>query len=351
LNLLISRSGIFCDSGRVVRRAPIDHDIIIDKGLNVHIVFGSMHPPGRIFTYIKYIPAEDELGRQPSIWRFRGVPLRRVLERYSVYHAEKIFSKYHREEWDPVYGSKMPSISYLDIIDHLLPEERGYEVYTNPRDPLEEKASELIENVMRLTGIRLGEIGVGGSMLGSFHSIGLSDIDLIVYGCRNAEEVYWKASEIGIPLSGDRLERWVRNAALLHDIPLEVARDMYSPYRRILFQGVETTFVFPEDPIRYGEEISINLGRCVEAKLVIDGGQCRALQYPSRVEVTETLETSGVGVRIDEVISYEGTYSPILYRGGVLKIYGLIQRVLPRNIYRIAVGTRECRGYIARIPE
>ena len=331
-----------------MRRTPIDHDIIIDKDLNLHIVFGSVHPPGRIFTYIKYIPVEDYRRGEHGIWRFRGVPLKRVLERYSVYHVEKIFSKYHREEWDPVYGSKMPSIGYLDVIAHLLPEERGYEVYTNPRDPLEEKASELIERVMRLTGIRLGEIGIGGSILGSFHSASLSDIDLIVYGCRNAEEIYWKANEIGIPLSGDKLERWVRNAALLHNIPLEVARDMYSPYRRILFQSVETTFVFPEDPRRYGEEISISLGKCVEAKLEIAGGQCRSLQYPARAEVARTLETSGIDARIDEVVSYEGTYSPILYRGGILKIHGLIQLVLPRNIYRIAVGTRECKGYIAR---
>ncbi|HWQ16690.1 MAG TPA: hypothetical protein VNL13_02535 [Sulfolobales archaeon] len=333
-----------------MRRAPIDHDIVIDKGLNLHVVFGSVHPPGRIFTYIKYIPAEDYRGGEHGIgiWRFRGVPLKRVLERYSVYHVEKIFNKYHREEWDPVYGSKMPSIGYLDVIAHLLPEERGYEVYINPRDPLEEKASELIERVIRLTGIRLGKIGVGGSILGSFHSTSLSDIDLIVYGCRNAEEIYWKASEIGIPLSGKKLERWVRNTALLHHIPLEVARDMYSPYRRILFQGVETTFVFPEDPRRYGEEISISLGKCVEAKLEIVGGQCRSLQYPARAEVARTLEISGIDVRIDEAISYEGTYSPILYRGGILKIHGLIQLVLPRNIYRIAVGTRECGGYIAQ---
>lgn len=333
--------------GSVVKRAPMDHDMVVDKSLRIHIVFGSMHPPGRIFTYIKYTPADKTRGEDlPSIWRFRGIALKRVLERYSVSHIERIIDKYYSEDWDPVYGSKMPSISYLDIAAYLLPEERAYEVYTCPRDLLEERASELIERVMSVTGIRLGEIGVGGSILGSFHSVGLSDIDLVIYGCRNAEEIYWRAGEIGAPLSGEKLERWVRNNMLLHSLPPEVARIMYSPYRRIIFKGVETTFVFPEDPRRYGEEISINTGRCVEARLEIASRQCRALQYPARAEVTRTLEITGIDAEILEVVSYEGAYSPILYRGGVLRVRGLVQLVLPRNIYRVAVGTRECRGYI-----
>ena len=324
----------------------MDHDMVIDRGLRVHVVFGSVHPPGRIFTYVKYIPAIDSReGDLYSVWRFRGIPLKRVLERYSVSHIEEIIGKYHNESWDPVYGSKMPSISYLDIAAYLVPEERAYEVYTNPRDPLEEKASELIESVKKAAGIRLGEIGVVGSILGSFHSIDLSDIDLVVYGCRNAEEVYWKAGEIGAPLSGDKLKRWVRNAALLHSIPLEAARSMYSPYRRIVFRNVEAAFVFPEDPRRYGGEISVSLGKCVEAKLEIVNGQCRALQYPARVDVARTLNISGTSFEIGEVVSYEGAYSPILYRGGVLRIRGLLQLVVPRNIYRIVIGTRECRGY------
>lgn len=331
-----------------VARPPRDHDMVIDKDLRVHIVFGSMHPPGRIFTYVKYVPAISIGKKDLEItWRFRGIPLRRVLERYSVSHIERIISEYHSEDWDPVYGSKIPSIGYLDIATYLFPEERAHEVYTNPRDGLEEIASELIERVMRISGIRLQEIGVGGSMLGSFHLVGLSDIDLIIYGCRNAEEIYWRASEIGAPLSGEKLERWVRNNVLLHRVSLEVARSMYSPYRRIIFKGVETTFVFPEDPRRYGEEVSISMGRCVDAKLEIPGGQCRALQYPARAEVARTLEISNASAEIEEVVSYEGTYSPILYRGGVLKIHGLIQLVVPRNIYRIAVGTRECGGYIS----
>ncbi len=330
-----------------MKRAPIDHDIIIDRDLRVHVVFGSVHPPGRIFTYVKYIPHNTPGSGRHGPWRFRGVSLKRVMERYSVGHVERVIREHHEEHWDPVYGSEMPSIGYLDVMLHLAPEERAYEVYINPRDRLEEIASELMESVARVAGIRLGEIGIGGSVLGSFHSVEVSDIDLLIYGCRNAEEIYWKAEEIGSPLSGKELERWVKNIAALQRVSIDVARSMYSPYRRILFRGVETTFVFPEDPRRYGDEISINTGKCVEARLEIEGGQCRALQYPARTDVARTLEITGIEARIDEVVSYEGTYSPILYRGGILRVKGLAQLVIPRNIYRIAVGTRECKGYVA----
>lgn len=330
----------------MIRREPLDHDMIIDRDLRIHIVIGSTHPPGRVFTYVKYAPATQK--SYEALWILRGVPLIRVLERYSVAHLEKI-SRYHREEWDPVYGARMPSIGYLDIAEHLLPEERALEVYTRPRDPLEAIASDLIERVKNHMGIPMSSVGVGGSILGSFHVVGRSDIDLIIYGCRNAEEIYEKAHELGKPLSGEALERWSMNLSRLHSIQVELARAMYSPYRRIAFHGVEATFIFPEDFRRYGYEIVNSLGRCVEIKAEIPGGQCTSLQYPGRAIISRVIDSPLDIPKIEEVVLYEGTYSPILYRGGIVKIYGLVQHVMPSSIYRIAVGTRECGGHV--IPE
>lgn len=330
----------------MIRREPLDHDMIIDRDLRIHIVIGSTHPPGRVFTYVKYIPAPQK--NYEALWIFRGVPLIRVLERYSAAHLEKI-SRYHREEWDPVYGARMPSIGYLDIKEHLLPEERALDVYIRPRDSLEAIVSDLIERIRDYVGIPMSSIGVGGSILGSFHVVGRSDIDLIIYGCRNAEEIYEKAQELGKPLSGEVLERWAMNLSRLHSIPIEVARAMYSPYRRMIFSGVETTFVFPEDFRRYGYEIIDSLGRCVEIRAEIPGGQCTSLQYPGRAIISRVIDSPLDMPKIREVVLYEGTYSPILYRGGIVKIYGLVQHVMPSSIYRIAVGTRECKGYV--IPE
>ncbi|MEM4971128.1 MAG: hypothetical protein QXE01_07755 [Sulfolobales archaeon] len=328
----------------MIRREPIDHDMIIDRDLKIHIVFGSTHPPGRIFTYVKYVPIKDRDAQ--SIWILMGIPLQRVVERYSVSYVERVFRSYQPSSWDPVYGAEMPTIGYLDIWKHLLPEERGYEIYVRPRDPLEAIASELIDDVKRITGISLGNIGVGGSLLGSFHSVGRSDIDIIVYGCVNASKIYEKAGEIGKPLSGRDLERWVSNISKLHGVPLDVGRAMYSPYRRIIFRGVETTFVFPEEIRRYGEEIAISTGKCVVSKIEVSPQQCSALQYPGRAYIDRVLDAPPEVQRVDEVILFEGTYSPILYRGGVLRISGLLQIIMPGERYRIAVGTRECGGYV-----
>lgn len=328
----------------MIRREPIDHDMIIDRELKIHIVFGSTHPPGRVFTYVKYVPIEDR--RSLAIWRLMGVPLKRVVERYSVSHIERVLRSYQSSSWDVVYGAEMPSIGYLDIWKHLLPEEKGYKIYIRPRDPLESVASELIDYVKRIAGISLRDIGVGGSLLGSFYSMGRSDIDIIIYGCANASKIYDKAEEIGKPLSGKDLERWVDNIAKLHGVPLEVGKAMYSPYRRIIFRGVETTFIFPEDIRRYGEELAINTGKCVEARIEVPPQQCSSLQYPGRAYVDRILDAPSDVRGVDEVILFEGTYSPILYRGGVLRIGGLLQIIMPGGKYRIAVGTRECRGYV-----
>jgi len=328
----------------MIRREPLDHDMIIDRGMRIHIVFGSTHPPGRVFTYVKYIP--EDRGHVQSMWKLMRIPMRRVVERYSVSHIERSFRSYQETSWDPVFGAEMPSIGYLEVLTHLLPDERGYEVYTRPRDRLEAIASELIEAVGSAAGVPLGSIGVGGSLLGSFHNVVRSDIDLIVYGCENASKVYDKAGEVGETLSGKTLERWAENLSRLHGVSIEVARAMYSPYRRIIFRGVEATFVFPEERRRYGEEVVLSTSTCVEALLEVEGGQCTALQYPARARVERVIEVSrGIG-RVEGLILYEGTYSPILYRGGVLRVAGLAQLVLPRGVYRIAVGTRECGGYV-----
>jgi predicted nucleotidyltransferase len=328
----------------MIKREPLDHDMIIDKDLNVHIVFGSTHPPGRVFTYVKYIPMRGRDSR--ANWSLMGIPLQRVIERYSIADVEKAFKEYQLSLWDPVYGAEMPSIGYLDIWRHLLPEERCFEVYTKPKDALEVIASELIEIVRSRTGISIRDIGISGSLLGSFHVIGRSDIDLVIYGCRNAETIYEKASEIGDPIRGKRLEKWVENLSKLHGIPLEIAKSMYSPYRRLSHMGVDVTFIFPESAHRYGEEIAINTGKCVEARVNIPEKQCSALQYPGKAHIEKVLNSEHGVENIEEVILFEGVYSPTLYRGGVLRVRGLLQVIRPRGRYRIAIGTRECRGYV-----
>lgn len=323
----------------MIRRQPLDHDLLVDRSLRIYVVLGSSHPPGRVFSYIKYRPS----GRR-SPWIFRGVWLERVVERYSVQHVARAFEEHQEREQDPHYGSEMPFVRWDNIVEHMLPEERAVEVFTRPRDPLEVLASEAIERAARIPGISLSRIGVGGSILGSFHNLEASDIDLLVYGCREAEKIYWAAGELGEPLRGRDLERWASNTASIHRIPEALALELYAPYKRILYRGRHVAFTFPADPEPYGSRVVESAGKCVEARVFVEGGQCRALQYPGEAVVHRVLSAPAEALGLERIAIYEGAFSPLIYRGGSLAVRGSLAIVRGSGEKILALGTRECGG-------
>ncbi len=321
----------------------MDHDIVVDRDLNIYVVFGSKHPFGSVFSYIKYRACPGCGGT--SFWYFRGVPLVRVVERYSVGDVLRASSVQDRV-YDPVYGAEVPYLRYSRIYMHLAPEARAREILDRPADDLEALASEAIMDLKSSSGVPLSSIGVGGSILGGFHNVGFSDIDLVVYGCDNASRVYGSIESFAEPLRGGDLERWVRNQASLHGVSVDLARMMYAPYRRSLYRGRALTVVFPEDPSRYGDRYIRSLGSCCMARLEVPPSQCGALQYPGLAWVEGSVIPSRgcrfAGVEVGCVIIYEGAFSPLIYRGGSMILRGLLVGLYPDGVYCLVVGAREC---------
>ena len=328
----------------------MDHDLVVDKNFNIYVVFGSKHPYGFVYAYLKYRSLLDSGGTSKhSIWSFRGVPLARVMERYSVGNVLDVMG-FQSRIYDPVYDSVLPYLRYSEIYMHLLPEVRIREILERPRDDLELVVSEAVYMLRNASGVSLDYIGVGGSVLGGFHNVDLSDIDLVVYGCDNAVRVYHSIEGFAEPLKGSVLERWVRNQAELHGVSMDLARRMYAPYRRSLFRGRALTVVFPEPYSRYGDLYFRSYSSCCIARVEVPPNQCGALHYPGLVRVSGRVIPSGgcrfSGVDVDWLVLYEGAFSPIVFEGGPLEVRGVLARVYPGGGFAIIVGSRECGGNV-----
>jgi len=344
----------------MLKRSPIDHDLIIDKHMNIYVVFGSIHPPGRVYAYLKYIshPIKQDKNFLTSIWRYATKDLYRVLRRYSAEEVSEALDRYSVKKFhDIVYGVEMPYLSYEDIYVHLTPEERLREIYYNPRDELELITAETVDHIRSYVSISLKDIGVGGSLLGGFHNTTYSDIDLVVYGATNACSIYETSNLFLESLKDQELEVWIKNQISLHNIDFNTAREMYHIYRRGVFKKKYVTFTFPSDPRNYPSRYMSRPIRCVRAKIQIEERQCKALQYPGEVYIDKILETDVsdryVRSQLKKLFIYEGSFSPLLFKGGIFKITGSIQKAYDfetnEEYYVLVLGSRECKTEIFRV--
>ncbi|MEL9929376.1 MAG: hypothetical protein QXJ51_01345 [Sulfolobales archaeon] len=334
--------------------AILDHDMIVDLEQRIYIVFGSVHPPGRIYAYLKYIPQEYLEAGGKSIWIYRNIPLKRVVERYSINHVRRVFERYQEKAYEITYGAEIPYVSRDRVYKILNPEERAYEIYLRPRDSLEFKVAEFIDLIKSYVGVPLDSIGVGGSILGGFHNTAYSDIDLLIYGCDNIRGILENIESILKPLENEDLLNWISNQTTLHGIDLDLAKMMYRIYRRGVYKDKYVSIVFPQDYCAYPCRYTSKTIKCVEVEGFVEPEQCGAIQYPGealiklRGSYRSDIEDEDGEVKI---MIYEGSFSPILYEGGFVKVRGSLQKVYDfrtgEEYYTISLGTRECRSLVA----
>ncbi|MGC9148295.1 MAG: hypothetical protein ACP5GI_02480 [Sulfolobales archaeon] len=333
-------------------RKPIDHDLVIDKYLNVHVVFGSIHPPGRIYSYPKY--AFSSNAKETSLWRYRGVYLERVIQRYSVEYVLDVIKRYEIPTiYEPAYGITMPYVSYSDILEYLYPEKKLREIYENPKTLLEIRLAEFVDDLRSSLSVELRSIGVSGSILGGFSNDLYSDIDVVVYGCENISRIYENIDSVLRPLQGREFERYITNLALLHKIDLETARRLYRTCRRGVYKDKHISIIFPSDPCEYPCRVMSQSLSCVSVKLYVPEKQCKALQYPGEAYVEKVLDKDFSSYDIRKIILYEGVFSPVIYEGGVLLVQGTLQKIYDLSIddkyYVVSVGSRECPYLVKKL--
>lgn len=308
---------------------------------------GTVHPPGRIIAYLRYVP--DATGDRER----GGVRYRRV---------------YRFEEQEAILRTRRPAyLTYdpmLGISVQAIPEEHVRVVY-DPRsrlrylaegeaaDPSEAAALALAQVVRTAADVPLGALGLTGSLLVGLHGPS-SDIDLVVYGESEGQAVHRALS-----LLLDDPEAPVRRPggdelAAIHeahraDTPLSSADFARLQARKVnegYFAGRPYFLRFVKRPEevadRYGDPRYESLGPALIRARVRDDRE--AMFTPCRYLVDEVTSVEGLPVEdLLQIVSFRGRFADQAKAGDRVAAQGGLELVVPQGrsrFRRLVVGGR-----------
>jgi predicted nucleotidyltransferase len=323
-----------------------DGDAVATTHGLIFYVFGYQHPPDRYHGFLKYVPeglaSRFDLHWLPYTWNYRGTTLVRPTEIYDPETYPRLIESFRSAlpEYiyhDPDLDRPMITIPHTLIEEAYLPSEQlKLLADRGPRDPLEERALELVTLISETGGVPMEDLGVHGSIsLGTNHEG--SDIDLSVYGARN----YAKAKRALVALEergrftlkrGDRIDAKRLNRGLYEgiDVVLNATRKLSEitpkrrTYRPLGPAEIEATCTStreaPFRPATYG----------IEDTRPLRPGQPRAPEAA-------------------EIVSMIGMYRDIAEPGETLRARGILEEVASPTRgrwIRLVVGSGRSGEYI-----
>lgn len=349
-----------------LKRGFRDRDFIQSVERFLFCVIGGVHPPDRVISYIKYVPAEG------GLWGRGAVRFRRLMQHYTILELMDTlrFLEQYPEYlyYSSVMGIRISAVPIEKILFHFKPEERLKELAEagEELDPLEKKALELALKMSDESGVSLKNFGLTGSILLGIHQA-FSDIDLTVYGAENSKRVketlmhiYSSGSADILRFSGVRAESWCLDKSRFHPLTYKEAKRLLD---RKWNTGVFRGTVFSIHPVkfewevkeRYGDRIFKPKGMIKITATIVDNSESDFM--PSKYVVEDVKVLEGLPVNdIREVTSYEGLYAGIASVGERIISYGKLELVIDKSkgeeYHRVIVGSQEARGkdYIKPLP-
>lgn len=330
----------------------LDHDHVEDYGGRIYVVVGNTHPPSAVVAYLKYVPTTSA-----TPWCRGSRCYERVVKRYGVDSVLSVAREYQEEVYDPSLGVTVPIVRLGTISSVYRPRERFQEVLRKPRDSVEVDVVIAYEKIRGGSRAHPENIGIDGSIAVGIQNPLISDVDLVVYGCREALEVVevvrYSFDRVPTEVEAERLAKMSET----YGLPLEVVRAISAPYKRLYMRqrNREVNITFSDDQQgRYGENVLVPVA-LVEAEVLVEPLDCRSLFYPGVAPVDRVLNLRIIGFlqracldkssRVRKVVTYESLYSYPLYRGGEIRVRGVLSIEKPSGDLVISVGTREIRSY------
>lgn len=323
---------------------PADGDTFVTKEGFIFNTFGYEHPEGKVFAFLKYIPAEfkalfnvDMLART---WTYRGTQLFRAEKLYTAKNYQTFIEAFRKNFPDYLYycpfRSKELITSPVSSIKTVYVPRECLCVLQRVKKPdeLQKTALQLLNVISRQADVSLSDFGIHGSIALGMHSPE-SDIDFVVYGTENFRVVERAIVELVNMgqlsyISGNRIEAarrfqgrfrgkiWMFNATKAKE---QIVND-YGKFRYV-----------PIAPIR---------SKC----RVIDDSE--TMYRPATYKVTDykpldAISEIPVDKVPDRVVSNIGCYRNIARTGSEIKVAGTLERVEPlgegKVSYQVVVGT------------
>ncbi|MFQ6125610.1 MAG: hypothetical protein ACE5R6_13565 [Candidatus Heimdallarchaeota archaeon] len=227
---------------------------------------GYVHPPNRIFAYLKYLPSDDI---ETGIWKKGNTHFQRVIPEYSAINVMKTFK--FLEENHPEYLFRCPINNILmsavpckkiqkEYFSNL---EFKHLIRKEKHDRLEEKIIKISQILMDHFDFRQVDFGITGSVALQIHHTTYSDIDLIIFGRENAkhlsEELPSLVSEHHYfqPLAKKELKEIVHRKAKLFGLNQNMVKCLIDRHwNKGVFEGTRFSIL----PVRKSEEFDENYG-------------------------------------------------------------------------------------------
>ena len=295
----------------------LDKDIVIDREGNIYMVYSNVNPYGYIYAMLKYVYTGK------GLWR----GYERALKYYGVHNVLKLNQEFLLE---PCQGVSFPVLRTSQISKHLKPEEKTLEIIKHPNSKQHLAFLKIYE------ALNVSSVGVTGSLLADIYHEN-SDVDIVVYGCKEALDVMNNFSGF------EEDSEWVIETVRNYKLPLDIVKSLYDKRTRGIVDGVKYSILFVNPrPQRPCEEVCKRVGEVtIEADIE---SCCEALFYPSKVYLHNVRSSSSIKPEL--LISYEGIYSTLLFKAKRIEAKGMLVQC-DRPI--IVIGDRDVPGYVRRI--
>jgi predicted nucleotidyltransferase len=306
--------------------------------------FGYEHPEGRVFAFLKYIPAAfkslfnvDMLTRT---WKYRETRLFRAEKLYTAQNYQTFIESFRKNFPDYVYycpfRSKELISAPLSSIEAVYVPKTCLVALRNIKKPdeLQSMALSLIALLSKQSGVGLADFGIHGSIALNMHAPE-SDIDFVVYGSQNFRAVEEAIAEL---VNAGELSYIVGNR-------LDAARK---------FQGRYCGKVFMYNATRKSKEVETRYGAYRYAPIAPVRFDCivsddKETIYRPAIYKIRNYKPLDSGSELpldkvpDRVVSNIGCYRNIARQGNEIKVSGQLERVEPvttgEAFYQVVVGT------------
>ncbi len=153
-----------------------------DSGV-IFDVKGTVHPPGKIIAFPRFIPSATGT-RKSGTAKYGKV--------YSLSERFKYLQDNHPDlvVFDPVFGETLCEVPEAQVAQLYQPTEKLQQLRAAKNlTPLETKALELATQLKEEAGVPWSSIGISGSIMAGL-TTSTSDIDPLVYGVQNSRKAY-----------------------------------------------------------------------------------------------------------------------------------------------------------------
>jgi predicted nucleotidyltransferase len=165
-----------------------DRDAPVTLNGLIFRTYGYDHPLDSCFCDLEYAPETLYTAREPRSLR-DGLPTKH----YKFYFDGGLKFAFNH---DPPYQLRhkalsrdMVGVRERDISRVVRPEERLKELLREAEDTLQKTCVEIIDLITESSSLKASNFGVFGSLAHGFHNSRFSDVDLIIYGGRELQEL------------------------------------------------------------------------------------------------------------------------------------------------------------------